>query len=105
MWGFPHPDFTWRGVAPELLISGPGVPKQLVPEGWVVFLESPPPRMLYGGAAPGAELTVSPQFGAVVGTEGDTVTLGGGTVGASFDTRATQGTPEACGHHYWLVAP
>ena len=35
MWGFPHPDFTWRGVAPELLISGPGVPKQPVPDGWL----------------------------------------------------------------------
>ena len=26
---------------------------KLVPEGWVVFLESPPPRPLYGGAAGG----------------------------------------------------
>ena len=50
-------------------------------------------------------MQVLDENGAVVGTEGDTVTVGGGTVGASFDTRATQGTPEACGHHYWLVAP
>jgi len=30
-WGFPHEDFTWKGVAPELMISGPGLPKQVIP--------------------------------------------------------------------------
>ena len=42
---------------------------------------------------------------AVIGTVGEQVSLGGGHVGASFDTRATQQTPDACGHDYWLVAP
>jgi hypothetical protein len=36
---------------------------KLVPEGWVVFLESPPPRALYGGAAPGAGVTLPVDFG------------------------------------------
>ncbi len=36
---------------------------KLVPEGWAVFLESPPPRPLYGGAAPGAGVTVPVDFG------------------------------------------
>lgn len=35
----------------------------LVPEGWVVFLEAPPPRGLYGGAAPGARVTLPVDFG------------------------------------------
>ncbi len=35
MWGFPHPDFTWQGVAPQLLISGPALPKQPVPDAWL----------------------------------------------------------------------
>ena len=43
--------------------------------------------------------------GMVVGTVGQKVTLGGGTVGASFDTLAYEQTPDGCGHHYWLVAP
>ncbi|MEP6666845.1 MAG: hypothetical protein ABJA81_10390 [Nocardioidaceae bacterium] len=43
--------------------------------------------------------------GTVVGTVGEKVTLGGGIVGASFDTQAYQQTPDDCGHHYWLVAP
>ena len=43
--------------------------------------------------------------GTVVGTVGESVALGGGSVGASFDTRAFQQTPDACGHRYWLVAP
>ena len=42
---------------------------------------------------------------AVIGTVGENVSLGGGNVGASFDTRATGQTPDACGHVYWLVAP
>ncbi len=41
MWGFPHPDFTWQGVAPDLLISGPGVPKQPVPQAWLSTSEEP----------------------------------------------------------------
>ena len=41
--------------------------------------------------------------GAVVGTVGEKVTLGGGHVGASFDTLAYQRTPAACAHEYWLV--
>lgn len=32
MWGFPHPDFTWKGDSPELLLSGPGLPRQPVPD-------------------------------------------------------------------------
>ena len=46
--------------------------------------------------------------GTVVATVGEKMSLGGGYVGASFDTRTTQQTPDACGHHhwlYWLVAP
>lgn len=43
--------------------------------------------------------------GTVVATVGEKVTMGGGTVGASFDTLAYQQTPDACSHHYWLVAP
>jgi hypothetical protein len=35
MWGFPHPDFTWKGVAPTLLISDPALPKQPVPDAWL----------------------------------------------------------------------
>jgi hypothetical protein len=35
MWGFPHPDFTWKGVAPELQISGPGLEKQPLPAAWL----------------------------------------------------------------------
>jgi hypothetical protein len=36
---------------------------KLVPEGWVVFLESPAPRPLYGGAAAGASMTLPVDFG------------------------------------------
>ena len=36
---------------------------KLVPEGWVVFLESAPPRPLYAGAAPGASVTLPVDFG------------------------------------------
>ena len=43
--------------------------------------------------------------GTVIATVGEKVMLGGGEVGASFDTTAFQQTPDACGHHYWLVAP
>jgi hypothetical protein len=42
---------------------------------------------------------------AIIATAGDEVSLGGGTVGASFDTRVFEQTPPACGHRYWLVAP
>jgi hypothetical protein len=34
-----------------------------VPEGWVVFLESPPPRPLYGGAGGGEKVTLPVDFG------------------------------------------
>jgi predicted aspartyl protease len=34
-----------------------------VPEGWIVFLESPPPRPLYGGAAAGENVTLPVDFG------------------------------------------
>ena len=27
MWGFPHPDFTWKGVTPTLDLSGPNRPR------------------------------------------------------------------------------
>ena len=36
---------------------------KLVPEGWVVFLESPPPRPLYAGAVGGASVTLPVDFG------------------------------------------
>ena len=31
MWGFPNSEFVWQGNSPELMISGPGIPKQFVP--------------------------------------------------------------------------
>jgi hypothetical protein len=31
MWGFPHPDFTWKGAAPIVEISGPGLDRQPIP--------------------------------------------------------------------------
>ena len=43
--------------------------------------------------------------GTIIGTVGEEVTLGGGQVAGNFDARVFQQTPEACGHHYWLVAP
>ena len=52
-----------------------------------------------------AAIQVLDENGTVVGYVGERVELGGGEVGASFDTQAFQQTPEACGHHYWLVAP
>jgi predicted aspartyl protease len=36
---------------------------KLVPEGWAVFLESAPPRSLYGGAAAGESVTLPVDFG------------------------------------------
>ncbi len=36
---------------------------KLVPEGWVVFLESAPPRPLYGGAPAGERVTLPVTFG------------------------------------------
>lgn len=35
MWGYPHPDFTWKGLAPRLELSGPGVPKAPIPDAWL----------------------------------------------------------------------
>ena len=54
---------------------------------------------------PDGRTQVLDENGTVVATVGEPLMLGGGQVGASFDTRAYQQTPEACGHHYWLVAP
>lgn len=54
---------------------------------------------------PDGRVQVLDDNGMVVGTVGEEVTLGGGNVGATFDTPSTQETPDACGHHYWLVAP
>jgi hypothetical protein len=31
MWGFPHPDFTWKGTVPDLTLSGPNLPRQSIP--------------------------------------------------------------------------
>ena len=31
MWGFPHPEFTWKGIAPQIEISGPGMKQQAFP--------------------------------------------------------------------------
>ncbi|MFM9960367.1 MAG: chitobiase/beta-hexosaminidase C-terminal domain-containing protein [Planctomycetaceae bacterium] len=31
MWGFPHPNFTWKGIAPQIEISGPGMKQQPLP--------------------------------------------------------------------------
>ena len=61
-------------------------------------------RWLHGQDGAG-RTQVLDENGTIIGTVGEEVTLGGGQVGASFDTRAFQQTPEACGHHYWLVAP
>ncbi len=30
-WGFPHPEFTWKGETPKVEIAGPGLPRQPVP--------------------------------------------------------------------------
>ena len=54
---------------------------------------------------PDGRTQVLDENGTVVATVGEPLMLGGGQVGASFDTLAFQQTPEACGHHYWLVAP
>ena len=56
-------------------------------------------------AVPDGPIQVLDENGTVVGYVGERVELGGGEVGATFDTPSTQQTPDACGHHYWLVAP
>ena len=33
--GYPEPATTWRGVAPVLEVSGPGLPRQSIPDGWL----------------------------------------------------------------------
>ena len=33
--GYPEPATTWRGVAPVLVVSGPGLPRQSVPDSWL----------------------------------------------------------------------
>ena len=32
MWGYPHPDFTWKGLAPTLELSGPNLPNAPIPD-------------------------------------------------------------------------
>lgn len=54
---------------------------------------------------PNGRTQVLDENGTVVATVGEPLMLGGGEVGASFDTQAFRQTPTACGHHYWLVAP
>ena len=54
---------------------------------------------------PDGRTQVLDENGTVVATVGEPLMLGGGEVGASFDTQAFQQTREGCGHHYWLVAP
>ena len=34
-WGYPTPWVVWRGVAPVIEISGPGVTKQPIPDAWL----------------------------------------------------------------------
>ena len=75
------------------LVGGKGGPILLWPDGYTAR------------AALDGRTQVLDENDAVVGTVGENVSLGGGYVGASFDTRASQQTPEACGHDYFLVAP
>jgi len=39
MWGFPHPEFTWKGVAPELQLSGPDIPRQPIPASMISHID------------------------------------------------------------------
>jgi hypothetical protein len=39
MWGFPHPEFTWKGIAPQVEISGPGLERQPLPASLLVHSE------------------------------------------------------------------
>ena len=55
--------------------------------------------------APDGRTQVLDEDSTVVGTVGEKVTLGGGYVGASFDTRTNQRTPDACGHHRCSIRP
>lgn len=54
MWGFPHPDFTWKGKAPKLELSGPALPRGPVVEAMlshqhaVAGVESPGKGVLAG---------------------------------------------------------
>jgi hypothetical protein len=57
------------------------------------------------GGGPDGRTHVLDENGTTVGTVGEIVSLGGGSVGASFDTEVYRQTPSRCGHHYWLVAP
>jgi len=54
---------------------------------------------------PDGRTQVLNENGTVIATVGEQLMVGGGEVGATFDTPSTQQTPDACGHHYWLVAP
>ncbi len=36
MWGFPHPEFTWKGIAPQVEISGPGLSRQPLPASLLI---------------------------------------------------------------------
>ena len=76
-----------------LVAGGKGGPVLLWPDGYTAK------------TSPDGRTQVLDEDGTVVATVGEPLMLGGGQVGASFDTTAFQQTPEACGHHYWLVAP
>ncbi len=75
------------------LVGGKGGPVLLWPDGYTAR------------TAQDGRTQVLDENDAVIVTVGENVSLGGGNVGASFDTAATQQTPDACGHDYWLVAP
>ena len=75
------------------LVGGHGGPVLLWPDGY------------RARTAQDGRTQVLDENDAVVGTVGENVSLGGGHVGAGFDTGATEQTPDACGGDYWLVAP
>ena len=78
--------------------------KPFVLQIWDALGESEPDG--YAARAVGeGPIQVLDENGTVVGYVGERVELGGGVVGASYDTQAFQQTPEGCGDHYWLVAP
>ncbi len=75
------------------IVGGNGGPVLLWPDGYTAR------------TAQDGRTQVLDENDAVIGIVGENVSLGGGHVGASFDTRATEQTPDNCGHDYWLVAP
>jgi hypothetical protein len=38
---FPSPDAQWKGIAPELLVAGPGFKKQTIPDTWLLHEPQP----------------------------------------------------------------